>query len=124
VTGTKSKARSRPLSSHVVHILLTLLDGEHHGYRIKQEIERRTDGVVRLGPGTLYEAIQRLEAEGLIEESRRRQNRSKDTQNKQRRYYRLTATGLKRLRFEVESLGRIVDYARTRREIEEPEGAR
>ena len=59
----------KPLSPSVLHIMLALADGARHGYSIKQEVESRTDGAVRLGPGTLYEAIQRLEDAGLIEET-------------------------------------------------------
>jgi DNA-binding PadR family transcriptional regulator len=119
----ETKTRSRPLSSNVVHILLTLLEGDRHGYAIKQEVERRTDGAVRLGPGTLYEAIQRLESEELIEESHQHQEEDTNAQKAQRRYYRLTPKGLDRLRAEVASLGRLVDYARTRRELQEPKAA-
>ena len=51
-------------------MLLALSSGDQHGYAIKQEVERVTGGDIRLGPGTLYEAIQRLEEDGLIEEAR------------------------------------------------------
>ena len=58
-----------PLSQSVFHILLALADGEKHGYGIMLEIEERTDGQVKLGPGTLYGAIKRLLTQGLIEEA-------------------------------------------------------
>ena len=41
-------------------ILLTLADGERHGYAIMREVADRTDGAVRLGPGTLYGSLKRL----------------------------------------------------------------
>ena len=56
----------RNLTPTMVHILLCLTEGERHGYAIKQEVEQRTDRDVRLGPGTLYEAIQRLERSGFL----------------------------------------------------------
>ena len=59
----------KPLSLPVIHILLALADGARHGYAIKQDVEERTGGAIRLGPGTLYEAIQRLLDGGLIEEA-------------------------------------------------------
>jgi DNA-binding PadR family transcriptional regulator len=59
----------RPLSLPVIHILLALADGARHGYAIKQEVEERSGGEVGLGPGTLYEAVQRLEDAGFIEET-------------------------------------------------------
>src|SRR4026209_2414660 len=58
-----------PLSLPVVHILLALTDGARHGYAIKQAVEDLSEGDIRLGPGTLYEAIQRLEDAAYIEET-------------------------------------------------------
>src|SRR5262245_62084290 len=43
-----------PLTPVVLHILLSLADGEQHGYAIAQSIEALTEGAVRMGPGTLY----------------------------------------------------------------------
>jgi DNA-binding PadR family transcriptional regulator len=93
--------------------MLVLAEGARHGYAIKQEVEARTDGALRLGPGTLYEAIQRLQESGLIRET----DASDDPingQEAQRRYYALTARGRRILRQEIEQLGRLVDYARTK----------
>src|SRR5918996_960486 len=90
--------------------MLALADGAKHGYAIKQDVEQRTDGVVRLGPGTLYEAIQRLETAGLIAESSG--DDPLNGQEAQRRYYRLTDRGWSTLRSEVQRLGAIVDQAR------------
>jgi DNA-binding PadR family transcriptional regulator len=100
----------KPLSLPVLHILLALADGERHGYAIKQDVERRTDGAIRLGPGTLYEAIQRLEEAGLIAEAEGAA--PAHGQEAQRRYYRLTDRGIDALRHEVGHLGRLVDAAR------------
>src|SRR5947209_10795671 len=58
-----------PLTPAVFHILLALADGEKHGYAIMQEVGLRTDGTFRMGPGTLYESIKRMQADGLIMES-------------------------------------------------------
>jgi DNA-binding PadR family transcriptional regulator len=101
------------LSLPVLHIMVALADGARHGYAIKQDIERRTDGTTRLGPGTLYEAIQRLEESGLIEEaSPARAGEASNGQEAQRRYYQLTARGWGTLRSEMRSLGQLVDAAR------------
>ena len=54
-----------PMTPAVFNILLSLADGEKHGYAMMEDIES-TSGV-RLGPGTLYGAISRLEGEGMIE---------------------------------------------------------
>jgi DNA-binding PadR family transcriptional regulator len=103
----------KPLSLPVLHILLALADGARHGYAIKQEVERRTSGAIRLGPGTLYEAIQRLEDGGLIEESAApRDAEPANGQEAQRRYYQLTDRGWVTLRDELQQLGTLVDAAR------------
>src|SRR6185295_12116714 len=100
----------KALSLPVLHILLALADGDRHGYAVKQEVERRTGGAIRLGPGTLYEAIQRLEDSGLIAEAEGAP--PADGQEAQRRYYRLTERGLETLGHEVRQLARLVDAAR------------
>lgn len=106
----------RPLSATVLHILLALAEGARHGYSIKQQAESRSEGTVRLGPGTLYEAIQRLQDAGLIRETSG-DGDPVNGQEAQRRYYSLTARGKRVLREEIQQLGRIVDYARTRQEL-------
>jgi hypothetical protein len=58
-----------PLTPAMFEILVALADGERHGYAIMQEVELRTEGKTRIGPGTLYRSIQRLMEDGLITES-------------------------------------------------------
>jgi DNA-binding PadR family transcriptional regulator len=110
----------RTLSLHVIHILLALADGDRHGYAIKQEVERQTDGAIRLGPGTLYEAIQRLEQTELIEES---DAPRRDADHVQRRYYRLTRKGWALLKTEVARLERLVDVAHAKRRFKKAESS-
>lgn len=55
------------LSPTSLQILLGLVHGPRHGYGIKLDVEERTDGAVSLGSGTLYQALHRLEEQGLIE---------------------------------------------------------
>src|SRR5207253_11504701 len=100
----KSKAPESllPLTPAVFHILITLANGEAHGYAIMQEVARRSGGVVRLGPGTLYGAISRLLDDGLIEESAERPEPEMD--DTRRRYYRLTKRGSQVLASETERL--------------------
>lgn len=100
----------KPLSLPVLYILLALADGDRHGYAIKQEVEERTGGAIRLGPGTLYEAIQRLEESGLITEADAPS--AANGQEAQRRYYSLTARGWTVLQSEIRHLGRLLDHAR------------
>ena len=100
-----------PLTTAVFHILVTLADGEAHGYAMMQEVTRRSGGVVRLGPGTLYGAISRLLDDGIIEESEERPDPEMD--DTRRRYYRLTRFGGKVLAAETERLAELVKAARS-----------
>jgi DNA-binding PadR family transcriptional regulator len=103
-------APKRPISQPVLHILLALVDGAKHGYAIKQDVDARTGGRIRLGPGTLYEAVQRLEDWGYINESGA--GDPANGQEAQRRYYSLTERGWAALRDEIRHLDEIVDRAR------------
>lgn len=101
-----------PLTTAVFHILLALTDQERHGYDIMQEIAYRTDGQVKLGPGTLYGAIKRLRSAGLIEEVGERLDPSLN--DERRRYYRLTDFGQRVVKAEAERLARLVNQARAK----------
>ncbi len=82
-----------PLSPAFFHILLSLGEGERHGYALKREISRRTDGKLKLGPGVLYGSINKMLELGLIEESDDRPDPHLD--DERRRYYRITDYGRK-----------------------------
>jgi len=103
----------RPLSLPVLYILLSLVDGRRHGYGIKLDVERRSGGSVVLGPGTLYEGLQRLESEGLVAPVEGPAGPPARGPRAQRRYYRLTRAGRTTLREETDRLGRLVDAVRT-----------
>jgi DNA-binding PadR family transcriptional regulator len=102
-----------PLTPAVFHVLLSLADGEKHGYVISKEIARRTNNEVRLGAGTLYGIIKRLLEDGFIEESDERPDFSLDDQR--RRYYRLTKQGCALAEAEAERMERVLAMARARR---------
>ncbi len=102
-----------PLTPAAFHILLTLADGEKHGYGIMQEVAAISAGQIKLGPGTLYGTIKRMLADGWIEESDERPDPELD--DERRRYYRLTDFGGKVVRAEAGRLSRLVDAARTKR---------
>lgn len=72
-------------------VLVSLADGEKHGYAIIKEVDRRTGGKVRLRNATLYTAIKRFADAGLVEETMERPNPALD--DERRRYYRLTERG-------------------------------
>ena len=61
-----------PLRPVVFHVLLSLAEGERHGYAIVQDIVERSNGRVQLEPGNLYRHLKFMLDERLIEESERR----------------------------------------------------
>lgn len=91
-------------------ILLALAARDRHGYAILKAVERQTEGHLRLGPGTLYAAIRRLEDHGLIAESDWRPD--SDLDDERRRYYTLTRVGRMALVAETERLQALVRLAR------------
>jgi DNA-binding PadR family transcriptional regulator len=99
-----------PLPGDTFDVLVSLADGDRHGYAILQEIAERTDGRIRLSPSTLYAVIRRLLESGLIEESSERPDPSHD--DERRRYYRLTSLGRRVARAEAARLTRLLADAR------------
>src|SRR6185295_13081912 len=95
-----------PLSPQQFHILLALADGPLHGYGVIRDVDERTAGEIRLGTGTLYTAIARLETLGLLEESARRPAAKDD--DERRKYYQLTALGRAVLKAETARLETLV----------------
>lgn len=95
------------------HILLALADRERHGYHIMQEVDERTEGKVKLGPGTLYGSIKRMLADGLIEELDERPD--PDMDDERRRYYRLTDFGFRVATAEAKRLEALVKSARIKK---------
>ena len=77
-------------------VLTSLAEGPKHGYAITQDVERIAG--VRLGPGTLYGALSRLESRGLIEAL---------PADDRRRPYRLTPSGELALAEQLESIERV-----------------
>ena len=102
-----------PLTPAVFHILLALADRERHGYGIMQDIAARTDGAMRMGPGTLYGSIKRMLADGLIEESGERPDPELD--DERRRYYRLTDLGRRVLQAEAQRFEQLLRIAQAKR---------
>jgi len=107
-----------PLSAQEFQILLSLADQERHGYGIMQEVEARTGGELRLGPGTLYGAIKRMRGPGLIEEAGEREEG-----DERRRYYRLSALGRAVAVAEAARLQALVEDARVKRLLPYPRSA-
>jgi DNA-binding PadR family transcriptional regulator len=96
-----------PLAPAALHIVLALNRGERHGYAIMGDVERLSDGVIKLGPGTLYGTIKKLLADGLIEQTETRPDPAVDDQR--RKYYRLTALGQSVCAAEIQRLANLVE---------------
>jgi len=80
-----------PLPVATFHILVAVADQDRHGYAIMQDVAARTNGALKLSPGTLYGSIRRMLDEGLIVELSDRERPDED--DKRRRYYRITPFG-------------------------------
>ena len=100
----------RPLQPAALHILLALGRGERHGYALIGDVEGLSDGVIKLGPGTLYGTIKRLLGDVMIEEAEERPDPELDDQR--RRYYRLTASGAAAATAELDRLASLVRRGR------------
>ncbi len=94
----------QPLSPASLHILLALAAEDRHGYAIMQEVERESGGRYKLGPGTLYDNLQKLMAAGLVREG----PKPARDDDPRRRYYRLTAAGRRALAAEIGRLDALV----------------
>jgi DNA-binding PadR family transcriptional regulator len=99
-----------PLPPVTFHILLALAEQDRHGYAIIQDVERRTDGELKLEAGTLYRSIHRMLEQGLIEETLSRPTPEQD--DERRRYYRITKFGVAVARAEARRLAQLVKLAR------------
>ena len=102
-----------PLTQPTFHVLLSLADGEKHGYAILKEIARRTDGGVRLNVSTLYGVLQRLERDTLICESVERPDPALD--DERRRYFRVTDLGRDVLQAEIARFEQALAIAHAKR---------
>ena len=103
-----------PLKTSWFHILLALADGAQHGFAIREAVETRTEGAVRLWPATLYGAIRDLVEGGAIEALEGDDDPDDD---QRRRYYRLTQAGRDLLKAEADRLQSLVDAARGSRAL-------
>jgi len=97
-----------PLSAAALHILLALASEDRHGYGIMREVARHSDGRYKLGPGTLYDNLQRLLDQGIVEERAPRA----PGDDPRRRYYRLSRFGRGLLSTEIARLEGLVREAR------------
>ena len=109
---TDAEAGQPPLRPVEFHILLSLADGERHGYAILQDVGERTGGQIALRTGTLYTVIKRMLDGQWIAESETRPSGEDD---ERRRYYRLTPLGRQVVKTEAQRLQDLVTLARAKR---------
>ena len=101
-----------PITPAAFHVLISLAEGDKHGYAILKEVSRRTDGRVKLSASTLYGIIKRLLADGWIVELDDRPDPALD--DERRRYYRLTKVGREVGIAEAERMDELVQMAASR----------
>jgi DNA-binding MarR family transcriptional regulator len=97
-----------PLTPAVFHILLALASGPLHGYAIMQAVEESAGPDVRMGPGTIYGSLQRMEEAGLVKEV-------STPAGDRRRLFTLQTAGRRALEGEARRLSRLAALVRARR---------
>ncbi len=97
-----------PLTPAVFHILLALADGPLHGYAIMQAVETSAGRDLRMGPGTIYGSLQRMEDAGLVKELRARAH-------DRRRDFAIQPAGRRALHAEARRLARLAALVRHKR---------
>ena len=95
--------RSEPLTESCYYILLCLSMGESYGYKIMSRVKALSQGLVTIGPGTMYGALSNMIQKGWI---------SQAGQEGKRRIYRLTTQGGDVLDKELQSLEQMLACAR------------
>lgn len=91
-------------------VLLSLADGERHGYGMVKEIEEITEGTVAIDPANLYRSLRRMSRDGWVEDAGKRPS----PEGPDRRFYRLTGAGREVARREALRLRRLDAVARAR----------
>lgn len=100
------RVMSKPMREPTFWILTALVDQPRHGYAVMKQVTSLSGGEMTLLAATLYAALDRLAAEGLVEV-----DREEVVDGRARRYYRLTREGAAALTAETERLRRNVTAA-------------
>ncbi|HVS66138.1 MAG TPA: PadR family transcriptional regulator [Thermoanaerobaculia bacterium] len=101
---------AKPLTPAVFHVLLALADGPRHGYAIMSNVRDNVEGGRRVGPGTIYGTLQRLEDVGLVQAL---------PSDGRRRSFELLPAGRTALEAEALRLTRLAELVRDRRVLPE-----
>jgi DNA-binding PadR family transcriptional regulator len=108
VTQRHDEPETKPLTEPVLLILLSLVNKPLHGYGLMQDIEKISNGRVRLSTGTLYGALRRLLEESWIERFEQA-----DT-SREKQAYRLTPAGKEHLHLELDRMKQLTRAAAAR----------
>ena len=87
--------------------ILLCLKRPNHGYGIVQQVDRITDGEIRLTPGTMYGSLSKMEKDGLIRFVR---------EEEKRKIYQITDLGTEVLELELKRIDRLYRNAREAQE--------
>ena len=98
-----------PLNPRIFAILMALLEGSAHGYRLRQAVESQAGGRVTIDPGSLYRMIARLVDDGWVEEVA--VPREEAGEDARRRYYGATELGRRIAAEEAGRLRSLLDHA-------------
>lgn len=108
-----------PLAPATLHVLLALAGGELHGYGIMRKVARQSEGRYKLGPGTLYDNLQRMMKQSIVEEVTVRP----ENENSRRRCYRLSSLGRGIFSAEIARLETVVREAKLHLKTAQPRRA-
>jgi DNA-binding PadR family transcriptional regulator len=100
-----------PLPQAMFHILVALAERDQHGYAIMQDVAARTNGKLKLSPGTLYGSIKKMLGDGLIQEIEPKLG-SASNEDERRRNYRLTRFGRQVAAAEADRFSSLLSQAR------------
>jgi DNA-binding PadR family transcriptional regulator len=107
--STRRLVVARTLSQSAFVVLLALADRPRHGLGIVEDTEARTGGRVKLGPGSLYGTLRRLEELEYVRELAEAPEAYPD--DPRRNYYEMTEEGRRALAEEAERVRALVDMA-------------
>ena len=104
MSKSKQFSSDTPLTMPVFYMLLSLATKERHGYDIMKQVEKDSQGKIKLGPGTLYGAIKRMLEDKLIVEI--------NSVHARRKYYRLTDKGRSIFHTELQRYNEAIELAK------------
>jgi DNA-binding PadR family transcriptional regulator len=103
----KDSKEVMPLTEGFYYILISLIPAPGHGYGIMQDVEKMTNGRVRIGPGTLYTALNTLLKKQLIVDVP-----TAESEDSRRKLYAITEDGKRTITAEMRRLEELLNNGR------------